>query len=325
MYKVSVIIPVYNVEKYIESCLESVLSQSYYNYEIICVDDCGQDKSMDIVRQKQACFPDKIRIVDSEKNVGLGGARDKGILYASGDYITFLDSDDYIKKDYIQTYIEAAEKGNADIICGSYIRDLGGKKIDCRPKNREKFSEWVDVSACTKFYKREFLLKNHLNFHGIRIYEDELFMYRILLKSPVISWIDYSGYYYRLNTGSITKKKSIDRSHVFLNYAENIRGFISEHSQEIEQSEILKYCLASGLTANLLYNGQKSGWKRMGKLYQEYDRLLMQIDQRIQYNKFVGLAYLKSEPAKKRYAMWLMMHLRRVRCDKIIVLIIGIL
>ena len=280
---------------------------------------------MDIVRRKQACFPDKIRIVDSEKNVGLGGARDKGILYASGDYITFLDSDDYIKKDYIQIYLDEAEKKNADIICGSYIRDLGEKKIDCRPKSRGKFSEWVDVSACTKFYKREFLFKNDLNFHGIRIYEDELFVYRILLKSPVISWVNYSGYYYRLNTGSITKGKAIERSHVFMSYAENIRGFISEHSQEIKQSEILKYCLASGLTANLLYNGQKSGWKRMGELYQEYNRLLMQIDQRIQHNKFVRLAYLKSEPAKKRYAMWLMMHLRRVRCDKIIAVIIGIL
>ena len=109
---------------------------------------------MDIVREKQAGFPDKIRIVDSEKNVGHGGARDKGILYASGDYITFLDSDDYIKKDYFQTYIDEAEKNNADIICGSYIRDLGKKMIDCRPKCREKLSEWVDVSACTSFSKR---------------------------------------------------------------------------------------------------------------------------------------------------------------------------
>ena len=259
MYKVSVIIPVYNVEKYIEACLDSVLSQSYHNYEIICVDDCGQDKSMDIVRAKQSCLPDKIRIIESEENVGLGGARDKGIKYASGDYITFLDSDDYIREDYIETYIREAKKENADVIYGSYIRDINGKKVDCRSDGKEELSEWIDVSACTKFYKREFLLKNNLDFRGIRIYEDELFMYKLLLKSPVISRIDYSGYYYILNTESITKGKITDRSNLFLEYVENIRRFVLEYSREIEQSDILKYCLASGLTANLLYNGQKSG------------------------------------------------------------------
>lgn len=325
MYKVSVIIPVYNVEKYVEACLDSVLSQSYHNYEIICVNDCGQDKSMDIVKTKQSCFPDKIRIIDSKENVGLGGARDKGILYASGDYITFLDSDDYIKEDYIETYTSEAEKTNADIICGSFIRDVDGKKIDCRPDRREELSEWIDISACTKFYKREFLLENHLNFNGIRIYEDELFMYKILLKSPQIAWIDYSGYFYRLNRGSITRGRAVDRSSIFLKYAKNIQAFIAEYSQEIEQSDILKYCLASGLTANLLYNGQKSGRKRLEEIYQEYNRLLMQIDKNIQYNKYVSLAYLKTESPKKRYAMWIMMHLRRVKCDKLAVMIIGIM
>ena len=230
------------------------------------------------------------------KNVGLGGARDKGILYASGDYITFLDSDDYIKKDYFQDIYRRSREKIMQILSAAAIYVIWVKKmIDCRPKCREKLSEWVDVSACTKFFKKEFLLKKSFEFSWESEYmKMNFFMYRILLKSPVISWVDYSGYYYRLNTGSITKGKAIDRSQVFLNYTGNIREFILAHSQEIKQSEILKYCLASGLTANLLYNGQKSGWKRMGELYQEYDRLLMQIDQRIQYNKFVGLAYLKS-------------------------------
>ena len=118
MEKVSVIVPVYNVEKYIKRCLNSILEQTYKDCEIICVDDCGQDKSIQIIEEIQRENPGKIRILYGTVNQGLGAARDRGIAAARGEYITFVDSDDYLKKDYLETYVSRAEETDSDLYQG---------------------------------------------------------------------------------------------------------------------------------------------------------------------------------------------------------------
>ena len=90
MSKVSVIVPVYNVEQYIKRCLKSILDQSWQDFEILCVDDCGQDQSISIIEQMQKEYPQKIKILYGEQNMGLGAARDRGIKAASGEYIAVL-------------------------------------------------------------------------------------------------------------------------------------------------------------------------------------------------------------------------------------------
>ena len=97
MSKVSVIVPVYNVEQYIKRCLKSILDQSWQDFEILCVDDCGQDQSISIIEQMQKEYPQKIKILYGEQNMGLGAARDRGMKAASGEYIAFIDSDDETK------------------------------------------------------------------------------------------------------------------------------------------------------------------------------------------------------------------------------------
>ena len=94
MEKVSVIVPIYNVEKYIRRCLDSIIAQEYGNMEIICVDDCGQDTSMEIVAEFQKKYPDKVIIVRNPENMGLGAARDAGMKAATGAFIAFIDSDE---------------------------------------------------------------------------------------------------------------------------------------------------------------------------------------------------------------------------------------
>ena len=110
MSKVSVIVPVYNVEQYIKRCLKSILDQSWQDFEILCVDDCGQDQSISIIEQMQKEYPQKIKILYGEQNMGLGAARDRGMKAASGEYIAFIDSDDYLKRNFLETYMQHRKK-----------------------------------------------------------------------------------------------------------------------------------------------------------------------------------------------------------------------
>lgn len=114
---VSIIVPVYNVSVYVEDCLSSIVSQTYDNIEVLCIDDRGTDDSMDIVRQ-YAKDDHRIKIIQNERNIGLGATRNVGIRHASGNYLFFLDSDDYITADAIEKLVMTAEASEADIIYG---------------------------------------------------------------------------------------------------------------------------------------------------------------------------------------------------------------
>lgn len=117
---VSIVVPVYNVECYVEECLQSVCSQTYENLEIICIDDVGSDKSMDIVRL-YATKDSRINIVEHEKNKGLAEARNTGLRNLSGDYVFFLDSDDFLSVDAIERLVRCASMCDTDIVIGGGV------------------------------------------------------------------------------------------------------------------------------------------------------------------------------------------------------------
>ena len=115
MVKLSIIISIYNCEKYINECLQSVCEQNMKEIQIICIDDCSQDDSL----QKTRKFAQKynfVEIYENEKNIGLGATRNRGIQYALGKYVMFLDADDYIEKNILDKVILYAEEENADIL-----------------------------------------------------------------------------------------------------------------------------------------------------------------------------------------------------------------
>lgn len=114
---VSIVVPVYNVESYIEECLQSVCSQTYENLEIICVDDVGNDRSMDVVRSF-AVKDCRIKIIEHDNNKGLVEARNTGLEHVSGDYVFFLDSDDWLSIDAIEKFVRSAKVGEPDIVVG---------------------------------------------------------------------------------------------------------------------------------------------------------------------------------------------------------------
>lgn len=125
--KVSVIVPVYNVEQYLARCLDSILAQTYHDYEIICVNDCSPDNSSAILSEYASKHPDRIKVITNEVNLGLGLSREKALEVACGEFVMFIDSDGYIKPDYLQHYLDATNDGDYDIVVGGYIRDIDGK------------------------------------------------------------------------------------------------------------------------------------------------------------------------------------------------------
>ena len=123
--EVSIIIPVYNAEKYVARCLDSLFQQTVQDFEIICIDDCGTDDSKSILYEYQQKYPDQLIILENKKNCGAGQSREHGIAQASGTYLVFVDSDDYLAPDYLKTYLEAMKKHPCDIMIGGFIKDRG--------------------------------------------------------------------------------------------------------------------------------------------------------------------------------------------------------
>ncbi|BAK44105.1 glycosyltransferase family 2 protein [Eggerthella sp. YY7918] len=327
MNKVTIIVPIYNTELFIEQCLDSLLNQSYSNIEIICVDDCGKDDSVAIASKYAELHPETIQIVRHSVNRGLGAARDTGIEHAQGEYIAFIDSDDYIKPDFIETYLESFFENESDVVIGGYIRDCEGEHTEHPTIPEDPLYPWASVSACCKMYRTSFLKMHSIDFRKERFYEDECFSYRLLIAQPKIKVLPYSGYYYRLNKESITRQRGVDRLPLVYTRLKTVEEFIDEcyPACPSKDKEIFLYCLASGLTVQLLYNAKGCGINRMKNLYRQYNDVLINLPFDILQNRYVKLNNFKSEPTKSRLATWLIFKMRRIKMDRLIFYLVSLL
>ena len=207
----SVVIPVYQVEKYIGQCLDSVLAQTYTNLDIILVDDGGTDSSVDICREYQK-QDNRIRII-SQENGGLSKARNVGVEHAYADLVTFIDSDDFIHPNMFATMIPYMEEYNLDIIsCTSTRKNIvikemiGTGKLECYD-HRTAVSMGLrddNVSAWGKIYKKELLEK--VQFPVGRVFEDLGTLYKIFNECNKVGWLDYQFYHYIKRENSITQR-----------------------------------------------------------------------------------------------------------------------
>lgn len=222
MKKVSIVIPTYNVEKYLRECLESAVNQNFESFEIIAVNDGSTDNSRKILGEYEKKY-DFFKVIDQE-NKGLSGARNTGLYSSNGEYIYFLDSDDYIDLNTIKLCYEECSKNNLDIInfdALSFWDDSNCKlplpksydrknKIDNKVyKGTDYIKELIKndgyrASICLNFYKREFLIKNDLIFEEGYIHEDEIFTLDAYCLAERIKYIDNKLFYRRLRENSIT-------------------------------------------------------------------------------------------------------------------------
>ncbi len=204
MTKISVIVPVYNVEKYIRKCLESLVKQTLKEIEIIIVDDGSTDNSVQIINEYMQ-NNENIKYYKKE-NGGLSDARNYGMQFATGKYIAFLDSDDYIDVTTYEKMYEKAKKEDSDIVECNFYWNYGRKnKKDIGEiyDNRKQMIEKARVVAWNKLYKKELLEKTKLKFpKGLR-YEDVEFFYKLVPNIQTVSFVKEPLIYY------VQRKKSI--------------------------------------------------------------------------------------------------------------------
>lgn len=223
---VSIIIPIFNVEKYICDCLYSVVSQTYRPLDVILVDDRGTDNSMKLVLEFIDQHKDegiRYSVVTHEKNRGLSVARNSGTQHASGDYVLYLDSDDQIVPNMVELSVSAALDMDSDFtICDYYSDELADKRgghLLCNEKlvdgmealklfNRGQ----IGVSAWGKLIKRSFIEKFRLTFVEGIINEDEPWLFQMMLCAKKIALIHKALYYYRYNSNSIMSNAKIENA-----------------------------------------------------------------------------------------------------------------
>ncbi len=222
---ISIIIPIYNVEKYLEECLDSVISQSYKNLEIILVNDRSPDKSGEIADQyskKDA----RIKVIHKKVNEGLNYARRDGFKRSKGEYITFLDSDDLLHERGIETYIQTLLKSNADVAVASFfdfsdnISDITKPEISTEDGEEIRLLNSKDeiiryallgtpdfpdanyMTACGKLYARELIENIDWSESNFRSYEDNFWTPQVLMRADRVALIASKLYFYRHSKGS---------------------------------------------------------------------------------------------------------------------------
>lgn len=247
---VSVIVPVYNVEKYLIKCVDSIINQTYRNLEIILVDDGSTDNSRRICDEYKQ--KDNRIVVIHKENGGLSDARNTGLNICTGEYITFIDSDDYISDLYIENLYKIIKKYNADIsVCAEeYVKyDKNNEYVKLKRPFREFKGELLmnsdnalecalrqdlfDFSACAKLYKKECL--NDVKFPLNYMYEDQGTVYKTFFKSKRIVFTSDKLYFYIQRQGSILHNNSSSKR-----YWDGIKMVEMQHRDIIKKNPRLK-------------------------------------------------------------------------------------
>lgn len=257
MAKVSVIVPVYNVEKYLKRCLDSLINQTLSDIDIICINDGSKDSSLQIL--EQYAQKDSRIVIYNQENSGLSVARNTGLEHASGEYIGFVDSDDWVDLDFYEKLYNSAKNNNADIAVADFIREhpnkkpkrlkLKEEKIYTTPEDKFMICK-VHREGCVwnKIYRTEFIHSINLKFVSKMYYEDRDFTIRSLYFSKKLVTTPNTYYRYFVNPKSIVnKRRNYIQDEHYIIVRQQVLQFIKEHNIKVPdglyKAEIYRYKL----------------------------------------------------------------------------------
>lgn len=220
--KISIIVPVYNVEKFLPECLDSLINQTLKDIEIICINDASPDNSLQILKEYKK-KDNRIKIIDLKENIRQGGARNIGIKEAKGEFLAFVDSDDYVKLDMYEKLYNKAKICNSNVAYGGYIQInydgtetqyIPHKGYDIQNSTREQLVKvfvMEGISFCCGIFKKEIIIHNNLFFPEKIFYEDNVITTLLYTINGKACKIDECLYFYRRNDNSTIGKTSINK------------------------------------------------------------------------------------------------------------------
>ncbi len=335
---ISVIIPLYNGEKYIVKCLDSIRVQQYFPLEVIVVDDASPDNSVEIVQEYgnkngifveifEDCVTDsaiktvtesiKIVLVHQE-NKGQGEARNTGIIKATGEYLTFLDQDDTLEPGILRKMVETAEKETADIISAGYRRVAEDGKVKQTVKiQHTEWSKYKVIAPWSKLYRADFIKKNEIKFLPVVLGEDIYFLLQAYSYMPKVAFLEEIGYNWLDNAVSVsnTAHKELAEETSLLKLYEMLEAL--ENNQVLKQDRMYEYFLIKTAIWDILYtarsntyqsvlNNNERIWKWFGQHFENYKK-----------NPYIRIRKPRGESMAIRIIVWGYMRMKSWRLEKL--------
>lgn len=308
--KVTLVIPVYNSEKYIGRCLESIINNSFKDIDILVINDGSKDKSKEVVEEYKDKY-DNIKLINQE-NMGVAKTRNKAIKLVETKYIMFIDNDDYIDNDYIETYINKIEETKADIVIGGYKRVNIDKKILFKQKLlNTNWSKYIILAPWAKIYNREFLIKNNIEFLDYGIGEDVYYNLVAFSKNPKIEIIDYIGYNWFFNMKSVsnTSQRGLSKD---IDIRVVLDKIVIEYTK---RDELMNYYLVRYFIWYMLFSGRKSSNENFMNYYK--DCQIWFKENQIKNNISPFSNKLKGESLKSRIIVEVFLLMDKLHCMKL--------
>lgn len=271
MPEISIVVPIYNAEKYLDKCLNSLVKQTFQNIEILAFNDGSVDRCKDILCEYKERYPDKIRVFEQE-NIGISRTRNRGIQEAKGKYIAFIDSDDSVDVTFCERLYKKIEQDGLDVVVCDYyevasesrktihFESCGNSTVYEKPELLYR----INTSPWNKLYNRKFLVDNGIDFPVGLKYEDVVFMQKIFARGARIGSVGVPLVYYVIHPGSestVVKKNVFDIFHILDKVCEEY-----EKGEKEDYQRIYTYLEQFVINRITVYNLQQ--------IYQEEEELV---------------------------------------------------
>ena len=270
MVDISVIVPAYNAEKYIRKCLDSILCQTKKEFEIIAVNDGSKDDTLSVLNEYKERWPGIVKVF-SQENQGLSVTRNNGVKQASGKYIVFVDSDDYIKHNMLEVLYKKAIEGDYDVVCSDVdciypdkiltVRSgVDFENTDMTVAQKKAMLINMYVVVVNKLYKKELFTEDMMFEPGVW-FEDVLFSHKLVPRIKSISYVNESFYQYIQNTSSITYTYSEKLKDINV-VLDKIVDYYKQHDMYDTYKDELEYMYARYMLATFVKRLSKSKDKK---------------------------------------------------------------
>ena len=305
MPKVSLLVPVYNSETYISRCLKSLLVQSHDNIEIICIDDGSSDGSPSILDDYSVRFPCKVRVFH-QTNKGSAAARNLAIELATGDYLAFVDNDDWLDKDFVKTLLDVALKYNTDIVCSGYRRpdENGEITFETCPNSADEWGKYLVGAAWAKLFRTDYVREHKFVFLNTNIDEDLYFTLPAIELAQRVQVVSYCGYNWFINSASVSNTRQ--RHSDGLLFEETLNAiFDMLYKKQIKLTPILVHYFVRLVSWFLIYTSKEDGLARSRTNRDHYVKWLDRSVPNWRQEPYASPFHPTGDAIKNRLAVWL--------------------